>query len=51
MRTEGERVYLFYMYTKPADGSSAVISDPSPTGDIGKWEQVCPSPPQTTIQQ
>lgn len=36
MRTEGERVYLFYIYTKPADASSAVISDPSTTGDIGK---------------
>ncbi len=44
MRTEGERVYLFYIYTKPADAFSAVISDPSTTGDISKWEKVCPSP-------
>lgn len=51
MRTEGEQVYLFYIYTKPADASSAVISDPSTTGGISKWEKVCPSPSQTTIQQ
>lgn len=51
MRTEGKRVYLFYIYTKHADASSAVISDPSTTGEIGKWEQVCPSPSRTTIQQ
>lgn len=36
IRTGDERVYLFYIYTKPTDDSSTIISAPSTTGDIGK---------------
>lgn len=36
IRTGDERVYLFYIYTKPTDDSSTVISGPSTTRDISK---------------